>query len=257
MIAISHLGDLHADWGFAEKALTMPPGHGLIALSGDLCNFEGKRSAQRVSGTQKALQDFIQKAQHQEVHVAVCSGNHENWLTPFNHDIHWLRGKKLHCTGDTETQLLNRTKEKVIVTCIPWRDSEELILMHSTHGIMSLDLEDEEIERNVALATLLQGAKLKTENPEALWICLHHNPPSFSQLSKREEASNVLSDWIETYQPDLVLCGHIHTPPQAFERFGKTLASNPGRGAETVGLNQIIATRQGSGWEFEVTHRRL
>ena len=50
----------------------------------------------------------------------------------------------------------------------------------------------------------------------ALWIWLYHAPPAGTPLcrdGRREFPDHDLAAWIEQYQPDVVLCGHIHQAP--------------------------------------------
>ena len=48
------------------------------------------------------------------------------------------------------------------------------------------------------------------------WVWVYHAPPSGSPLSwdgRREYGDEVVSEWIARFQPDFVLCGHIHQSP--------------------------------------------
>jgi len=69
------------------------------------------------------------------------------------------------------------------------------------------------------------------------WIWIHHAPPDNSPVSwagKRFGGDEFLVGWIEQYQPDLVLSGHIHNAPfyadgSWIDRLGKTWVFNPGK----------------------------
>ncbi len=69
------------------------------------------------------------------------------------------------------------------------------------------------------------------------WIWVHHAPPSGSPLAwtgRKFVGDEYLRGWIERFQPDLVLSGHIHNAPFVnqgawVDRIGKTRAFNPGR----------------------------
>ena len=75
------------------------------------------------------------------------------------------------------------------------------------------------------------------QKPKQRWIWIHHSPPDKSPVSwagKKYGGDQCLVDWIEQYQPDLVLCGHIHNAPfnskgSWNDRIGKTWVFNPGR----------------------------
>ncbi len=76
-----------------------------------------------------------------------------------------------------------------------------------------------------------------SEKSRDKWVWIYHAPPAGSQLSwdgRREFGDSFLLDWIEKYQPDLVLSGHIHQAPFAkggawHDRIGKTLVINAGK----------------------------
>lgn len=69
------------------------------------------------------------------------------------------------------------------------------------------------------------------------WIWVHHAPPDGSPVAwtgKKFAGDEYLLGWIQRYQPDLVLCGHVHNAPfyeggSWIDRIGKTWAFNPGR----------------------------
>lgn len=62
-------------------------------------------------------------------------------------------------------------------------------------------------------------------------VLVSHEPPYGSRLDKvmkvRHAGSKVLREWIETRQPLVCLCGHIHES-SGIDRLGKTLCANPG-----------------------------
>jgi Icc-related predicted phosphoesterase len=68
------------------------------------------------------------------------------------------------------------------------------------------------------------------------WIWIHHAPPANSPVSwggKRFFGDPDLVSWIERYQPDLVISGHVHQSPFVrdgswFDRLGNTWAFNVG-----------------------------
>ena len=69
------------------------------------------------------------------------------------------------------------------------------------------------------------------------WVWIHHAPPEGSPVSwtgKKLAGDEFLRGWIERFQPDMVLCGHIHNAPfypqgAWVDRIGKTWVFNPGR----------------------------
>ncbi|MCH2172551.1 metallophosphoesterase [Myxococcota bacterium] len=69
------------------------------------------------------------------------------------------------------------------------------------------------------------------------WIWVYHAPPSNSPTSwagKRHYGDDALVEWIDRFQPDGVLCGHIHQSPFRKEgswvdRLGSTWVFNAGK----------------------------
>ncbi len=75
------------------------------------------------------------------------------------------------------------------------------------------------------------------ERPKSKWIWIHHAPPNHSPVSwtgRTDGGDEVLSEWVDRYQPDVVLSGHIHNAPfypdgSWIDRRGRTWVFNPGR----------------------------
>ncbi len=69
------------------------------------------------------------------------------------------------------------------------------------------------------------------------WIWSHHEPPEGARVSwtgKKLLGDPFLREWINRFEPDLVLSGHIHNAPfypdgSWIDRIGKTWVLNPGR----------------------------
>jgi Icc-related predicted phosphoesterase len=69
------------------------------------------------------------------------------------------------------------------------------------------------------------------------WIWSHHEPPEGARVSwtgKKLLGDHFLREWINRFEPDLVLSGHIHSAPfypegSWIDRVGKTWVFNPGR----------------------------
>lgn len=73
--------------------------------------------------------------------------------------------------------------------------------------------------------------------PKQRWVWIHHAPPDHSPVSwtgRRFAGDEFLVGWINRFQPDLVLSGHIHNAPfypdgSWIDRLGDTWVINPGR----------------------------
>jgi hypothetical protein len=69
------------------------------------------------------------------------------------------------------------------------------------------------------------------------WVWVYHSPPAGTVLcrdGRREFPDHELAAWIEQYQPDVVICGHIHQAPWAkggswHARLGRTQVFNAGK----------------------------
>ena len=72
---------------------------------------------------------------------------------------------------------------------------------------------------------------------KANWIWIHHAPPDKSPVSwtgKEFGGDEFLVEWIRRFEPDAVLCGHIHNAPFVtngswIDRIGRTWVVNPGK----------------------------
>jgi Icc-related predicted phosphoesterase len=81
-----------------------------------------------------------------------------------------------------------------------------------------------------------QLAAASVDRPD-LWVWVYHSPPAGTVLcrdGRREFPDHDLAAWIEQYQPDVVICGHIHQAPWArggswHARLGRTQVFNAGK----------------------------
>jgi Icc-related predicted phosphoesterase len=148
----------------------------------------------------------------EKTRVLVSSGNHDgDHRLDTNESIcHWLheaKGGQLFVDGDSVE--INGT----LITICPWWDGP---------------VTKAEIEK--LLAQDAGRAKSK-------WIWIHHSPLDKSPVSwagKKFGGDEFLGEWIQHYQPDLVLSGHIHNAPfiqhgSWIDRLGKTWVFNPGK----------------------------
>jgi Icc-related predicted phosphoesterase len=82
------------------------------------------------------------------------------------------------------------------------------------------------------------------------WIWVYHAPPIATEVSwdgKHDYGDASLRDWIDQYQPDLVLSGHIHHAPFAkggnwVDQIGKTWIINNGKQIGPVPTFAVIDT---------------
>jgi predicted phosphodiesterase len=80
------------------------------------------------------------------------------------------------------------------------------------------------------------------------WVWIYHSPPAGTRLCRtgtREFPDPDLAGWIDRWQPDLVLCGHIHQAPWVadggwVDRRGATWVFNPGHQSGPVPSHIVI-----------------
>lgn len=144
--------------------------------------------------------------------LLVCSGNHDldvrggdgeriaSWLKP-------VRESGIATDGDSA--LINNT----LFTVCPWWD-----------GPKTRDLISEQLAADAGKS-------------RQKWVWVYHGPPDNSPTSwtgQRHYGDAELVTWIEQYQPDIVLTGHIHEAPFVengswVDQIGSTWIFNSGR----------------------------
>ena len=158
-----------------------------------------------------------------KTHLLVCSGNHDgNEKNPHDEFIApWLqkiRQDRLHVDGD------NVHFGDTLVTIFPWWDG---------------DITKSEVAAQIATASQ-QDCKT--------WVWVYHAPPDQSPTSwagNRFIGDMELNKWMETYQPDVVISGHIHESPfkkdgSWHDRMGKTWIFNAGNNIGEVPAHIIL-----------------
>ena len=144
--------------------------------------------------------------------LVVSSGNHDLDRRDASGERvpAWIeRVRRLGIATDGDSLNLDGT----LVTICPWWD-----------GPRARDAVQAQIERD---------AKVAKDG----WIWVYHAPPEGSPTSwdgRRSWGDKELKTWIDAYQPDLVLCGHIHEAPfrrdgSWVDRIGDAWVFNSGR----------------------------
>lgn len=146
-----------------------------------------------------------------QTHLLVCSGNHDGnekneadeYVAPW---LQEARDQQVHV--DSENVFFGKT----LITIFPWWDG---------------DVTKQEVSEQFEQASQLEFGK---------WFWIYHAPPDNSPTSwvgKRFIGDIELNKWIEQYQPDLVITGHIHESPfkpdgSWVDQIGKTWILNAG-----------------------------
>jgi Icc-related predicted phosphoesterase len=143
--------------------------------------------------------------------VILCSGNHDlDERNPEGEKIsRWIgevRKFGVACDGDSVTI------EDTLFTVCPWWDGPLL---------------KQQIDNQLREAAAARSKR---------WIWVHHAPPANSPTSwggKRFFGDVELAQWIQSYQPSMVISGHVHQSPFVpngswFDQIGQTWVFNAG-----------------------------
>jgi Icc-related predicted phosphoesterase len=178
-----------------------------VILAGDLLDIGSHLDLNlQISVISKCLQKIASQTR-----LLVCSGNHDGneknaadeFIAPW---LQTLRSGQLHVDGD------DVSFNSVVVTIFPWWDGE------TTKA---------QVGEQIARASREEKDR---------WIWIYHAPPDNSPTSwtgKRHFGDAELNHWIDTYQPDFVISGHIHESPfrqdgNWSDRIGRTWVLNAG-----------------------------
>ena len=143
--------------------------------------------------------------------VFACSGNHDlNALNAAGEKTaDWL-DVLADCSAVTDgaSALVGDT----LVTVLPWWDGP--VAREASEKVLA------DVDRSVA----------------ERWIWVYHSPPEslLSWTGSRHFGDPTVAEWIARWNPDAVLCGHIHQAPFAPEgswvdRIGSAWVFNPGK----------------------------
>jgi len=155
--------------------------------------------------------------------VLASSGNHDldgpgshgeqvaGWIRRVQVDGLYVDGDSIDLAG-------------VRFTVCPWWD-----------GPLTRDLIDAQLER------------ASVDRPPR-WVWVYHSPPAGTRLcttGKKEFPDHELAGWIDRWQPDIVICGHIHQAPWVegggwADRRGTTWVFNAGHQPGPVPAHIVI-----------------
>jgi Icc-related predicted phosphoesterase len=201
----------------------------VVAIAGDLADVA---SPVPLDVQIVVLDSYLERLAERAV-VLAASGNHD------------LDGPDTH--GEQVATWLRRPREGSVVTD---GTSIDIAGPHGTTRFTVCPWWDGPVGRDAVAAQLATAAINRPQR----WVWVYHSPPAGTVLcrdGRREFPDHDLAGWIETYQPDVVLCGHIHQAPwvdggswQA--RLGRTLVINPGRQVGPVPPHVTIDTDAGT-----------
>lgn len=202
------VADLHYSLKQFDWLLAHAGEYDAAVIGGDLLDLGSALDADvQIAIVEKYLRLLRQKAR-----LAVCSGNHDGDSRNAADEsvAEWLRAaraERLHVDGDSF-----ELGEARIVVC-PWWD-----------GALSRGELEALLEREAAQVRRFR-----------VWI--HHAPPQGARTSwsgRKFVGDEALRGWIDRFQPDVVLSGHVHNSPfyeagSWIDRIGRTWVFNPGR----------------------------
>jgi Icc-related predicted phosphoesterase len=199
------VSDLHYTLPQLDWVVHTAPGFDLVVLAGDHLDISSTVSLEAQSVVVLEYLNLLQAAGT----VAVSSGNHD--LTgpdeAGEQSALWLAETQVPSDGDS---LLI---EDTLVTICPWWDGP--------------------VGREAVASQLGADAARRPER----WIWVYHWPPMGSPTCwtrERHYGDADLAGWIDEFNPDFVLTGHVHDPPfrpdgSWYDRIGHTWVFNPGR----------------------------
>lgn len=181
------LADLHYDLRKFDWVLAVAAHVDVVVLAGDHLDLASTvdRPAQAI-----VAQQYFRRIRA-KAPLLICSGNHDldHCDSAGEYRTRWITNARFF---DVPTDGDSKQIGDTLFTICPW-----------SNGKMSRA----EIER--------QLARDSTARPTR-WVWVHHVPPNGSPISwdgRRMFGDVALRKWIERFQPDLVLSGHVHQSP--------------------------------------------
>jgi Icc-related predicted phosphoesterase len=230
------VADLHYSLPQFDWVLEMAPDFDVVVMAGDHLDIasivDGRAQSVVVRKYFSRLQALTK--------LLICSGNHDL-------DSRNEAGEKIaRWLGTAQNEGVLSDGESIIIddtlfTACPWWDGP--------------------IVRAGIAAQLAAAAAKRAER----WIWLHHAPPDKSPTSwggSRYFGDVELKQWIEQYQPDMVLSGHVHQSPFVsdgswVDRIGKTWAFNAGQYPGVPPAHVIIDTDIGEALWFSAQGNQM
>jgi Icc-related predicted phosphoesterase len=207
-MTILAVADLHYSLPQFDWLQEHASGYDVVVVAGDTLDMG---SAVDLDVQAIVVQKYLRQCSRNGL-LLVSSGNHDfTEKTDSGERIAaWLddaRGEQVRIDWESVE------KDGVLFTVCPWWDGPETQARTEAH---------------------IEADSLK---PRTKWVWVHHAPPDDSPVSwtgKRFGGDKDLIAWIERYQPDVVLSGHIHNAPfydggSWHSKIGRTVIFNAGK----------------------------
>ena len=202
------ISDLHYALKQFDWVASMAKNFDVVVIAGDHLDLS---SAVEVRVQITVILTYLRRLRA-KARLVVCSGNHD--LDARNAAgekfAKWIaKARQLDVPTDGDCFTFGET----LFTICPWWDGPQT---------------QEEVGMQLAR---------DAERPKDRWVWVYHAPPDASPTSwggQKYFGDTTLVRWIEQYQPDIVLTGHIHQSPfrqggSWADQLGSTWVFNPGR----------------------------
>lgn len=218
------VSDIHYSLRQYDWLANVAGNYDLVVVAGDLLQLYGAVDMD----TQAAVVGRYAQRICRTTPLIFCSGNHD-LIEEFDgsRTPEWLHDLDVpNLTVDCESY----ETEEVRLLSLPWWETEE--------------------ERLVA-EVRLKAWHNPDDTRRTIWV--HHAPAKGTKTSwngKADHGDENLVNWIEQYQPDLVLSGHVHNAPYYpggswIDHMGKTVLINGGRQTGDVPATVEIVIEEG------------
>jgi Icc-related predicted phosphoesterase len=215
------VSDLHYALKQFDWAAAVAPDFDVVVFAGDHLDISGQLDG---SVQILVLLKYLGRLSQQS-RVIFCSGNHDlDSRDPTGEKVAaWMeRVRQLGIPTDGDSLEIGDT----LITICPWWDGP--------------------VTRTAVGELLARDAARRP----ARWIWVYHAPPEGSPTSwdgRRHHGDAELTGWIETYNPDIVLTGHIHQAPfktggSWADRIGTTWIFNSGQQIGPVPAHTVLDT---------------
>jgi len=215
------VSDMHYNLKQYDWVLNQAAAYDVVVLAGDHLDI----SSQVDLRSQITVIQAYMRRIGTRTRLLVCSGNHD--LDARNAAgekyARWIqRARQFGVPTDSDCLKVGST----LFTVCPWWDGPE-----SCREIAPLFERDKQVEKE-------------------RWVWVYHAPPSTSPTcwdGRKFFGDDQLLAWIEQYQPDIVLSGHIHQSPfkkdgSWVDRMGNTWVFNAGRQSGPQPCHIVINT---------------
>jgi Icc-related predicted phosphoesterase len=223
------VSDLHYSLPLFDWVVEVASDFDIVVMAGDHLDL-----ASLVDGRAQAVvvKKYFVRIQA-KTRLLICSGNHDldSKNAAGEKIAKWLLGSRNQgVLSDGESLVVGDT----LFTMCPWWDGP------------------------VSQAAIGEQFAKAADKRQKRWIWIYHAPPANSQVAwagQRYYGDDALKKWIETYQPDIVMSGHVHEAPYVAEgswvdRIGATWIFNTGHYLGAPPAHIIMDTQAGEALWF-------